>query len=90
MSSTGEPDGRVSDVVATWAIAADAATADGLATALFVSEPECLRSSLSAGYACWRTAGSSGRTTSTESSFSELANATPSLIRSWDTERRQR
>ncbi|MEX5635637.1 FAD:protein FMN transferase [Parafrankia sp. FMc2] len=41
-------DGRtrrpVSEVVATWAIAADAATADGLATALFVSEPDCLRS----------------------------------------------
>jgi len=41
-------DGRtrrpVSDVVATWAVAADAATADGLATALFVSEPDCLRS----------------------------------------------
>ena len=33
---TGRP---VSDVVATWAIAADAATADGLATALFVAEP---------------------------------------------------
>lgn len=36
-------DGRngtpVSDVVATWTIAADAATADGLATALFVAEP---------------------------------------------------
>ncbi|WP_328469025.1 FAD:protein FMN transferase [Actinoplanes sp. NBC_00393] len=41
-------DGRtrrpVSDVVATWALAADAATADGLATALFVSAPDCLRS----------------------------------------------
>jgi thiamine biosynthesis lipoprotein len=41
-------DGRtrrpVTDVVATWVIAADAATADGLATALFVSEPERLRS----------------------------------------------
>lgn len=34
----------VSDVVATWCIAADAATADGLATALFVSDPERLRS----------------------------------------------
>ncbi|MEU2612594.1 FAD:protein FMN transferase [Micromonospora sp. NPDC007271] len=33
----------VSDVVATWAIAADAATADGLATALFVIEPASLR-----------------------------------------------
>lgn len=33
---TGRP---VSDVVATWAIAADAATADGLATALFVADP---------------------------------------------------
>ncbi|MFF2653107.1 FAD:protein FMN transferase [Streptomyces sp. NPDC058045] len=33
---TGKP---VSDVVATWTIAADAATADGLATALFVAEP---------------------------------------------------
>lgn len=36
-------DGRtrrpVSNVVATWAIAADAATADGLATALFVTDP---------------------------------------------------
>jgi thiamine biosynthesis lipoprotein len=41
-------DGRtrlpVTAVVATWVIAADAATADGLATALFVSEPERLRS----------------------------------------------
>ncbi len=41
-------DGRtrrpVTDVVATWAIAADAATADGLATALFVSDPARLRS----------------------------------------------
>lgn len=36
---TGRP---VSHVVATWAIAADAATADGLATALFVTEPEQL------------------------------------------------
>ncbi|HEY5853537.1 MAG TPA: FAD:protein FMN transferase [Aldersonia sp.] len=39
-------DGRtrspVSEVVATWAMAADAATADGLATALFVTAPECL------------------------------------------------
>lgn len=39
-------DGRtrqpVSNVVATWAITADAATADGLATALFVTEPERL------------------------------------------------
>lgn len=33
---TGRP---VADVVATWAMAADAATADGLATALFVAEP---------------------------------------------------
>ncbi|WP_129658340.1 FAD:protein FMN transferase [Rothia halotolerans] len=33
---TGSP---VPDVVATWAIAADAATADGLATALFLAEP---------------------------------------------------
>jgi thiamine biosynthesis lipoprotein len=33
---TGTP---VSDVVATWTIASDAATADGLATALFVAEP---------------------------------------------------
>lgn len=32
----------VSDVIATWVIADDAATADGLATALFVSEPEAL------------------------------------------------
>ena len=41
-------DGRTrrpaSDVIATWTIASDAATADGLATALFVSEPDCLRS----------------------------------------------
>ncbi|PBC39676.1 hypothetical protein CJ179_35605 [Rhodococcus sp. ACS1] len=40
-------DGRtrpVADVVATWVLAADAATADGLATALFVSEPASLRS----------------------------------------------
>lgn len=41
-------DGRtrrpVADVIATWTIASDAATADGLATALFVSEPDCLRS----------------------------------------------
>lgn len=40
-------DGRtrrpVSDVIATWAIADDAAIADGLATALFVTDPECLR-----------------------------------------------
>lgn len=36
---TGRP---VSDVVATWVMAADAATADGLATALFVAEPERL------------------------------------------------
>ncbi len=40
-------DGRtrhpVTAVVATWVIASDAATADGLATALFVSEPERLR-----------------------------------------------
>ncbi|TWH16077.1 thiamine biosynthesis lipoprotein [Rhodococcus rhodochrous J45] len=36
---TGRP---VTDVVATWTIAADAATADGLATALFVSEPAAL------------------------------------------------
>jgi len=39
-------DGRtrrpVSEVVATWAIAADAATADGLATALFVTDPDRL------------------------------------------------
>lgn len=39
-------DGRtrrpVSDVVATWTVADDAATADGLATALFVTEPGCL------------------------------------------------
>lgn len=39
-------DGRtrqpVSEVVATWAIAADAATADGLATALFVTDPTAL------------------------------------------------
>lgn len=34
---TGMP---VTEVVATWAVAADAATADGLATALFVAEPE--------------------------------------------------
>lgn len=33
---TGRP---VTDVVATWTMAADAATADGLATALFVAEP---------------------------------------------------
>jgi thiamine biosynthesis lipoprotein len=38
---TGRP---VRDVVATWAIAADAATADGLATALFVADPPALRS----------------------------------------------
>lgn len=41
-------DGRtrrpVADVLATWVIAADAGTADGVATALFVSEPERLRS----------------------------------------------
>ncbi|MBH5143795.1 FAD:protein FMN transferase [Rhodococcus erythropolis] len=41
-------DGRtrqpVTDVIATWVMAADAATADGLATALFVSAPESLRS----------------------------------------------
>ncbi len=36
---TGKP---VSDVVATWTVAADAATADGLATALFVAEPRRL------------------------------------------------
>lgn len=36
---TGKP---VSEVIATWAIAADARTADGLATALFVSGPEQL------------------------------------------------
>lgn len=36
---TGQP---VSDVVATWTIAAEAATADGLATALFVAEPAAL------------------------------------------------
>ena len=36
---TGRP---VSGVVATWAITGDAATADALATALFVAEPECL------------------------------------------------
>lgn len=36
---TGLP---VSDVVATWTIASDAATADGLATALFVVEPAAL------------------------------------------------
>lgn len=36
---TGQP---VSDVVATWALASDAATADGLATALFVSDPASL------------------------------------------------
>lgn len=39
-------DGRtrrpVSDVIATWAIADDAATADGLATALFVTDPDRL------------------------------------------------
>jgi len=41
-------DGRtrrpVSDVVATWAMSADAATSDGLATALFLSDPASLRS----------------------------------------------
>ncbi|MYW96160.1 FAD:protein FMN transferase [Amycolatopsis rubida] len=37
---TGRP---VDDVVATWVLAADAATADGLATALFVSDPARLR-----------------------------------------------
>lgn len=36
---TGRP---VADVVATWVVAADAATADGLATALFVADPEAL------------------------------------------------
>jgi thiamine biosynthesis lipoprotein len=36
---TGAP---VTEVVATWAIAADAATADGLATALFVADPHAL------------------------------------------------
>lgn len=36
---TGRP---VADVVATWAIAEDAATADGLATALFVTDPAAL------------------------------------------------
>jgi thiamine biosynthesis lipoprotein len=39
-------DGRsgrpIADVVATWVVAADAATADGLATALFLSEPAAL------------------------------------------------
>ncbi|MFE5703498.1 FAD:protein FMN transferase [Rhodococcus koreensis] len=34
----------VTEVVATWVVAADAATADGLATALFVSEPVTMRS----------------------------------------------
>lgn len=38
---TGRP---VSDVVATWVITTDAATADGLATALFVTEPDQLAS----------------------------------------------
>lgn len=33
---TGQP---MSDIVATWAIAADAATADGLSTALFLADP---------------------------------------------------
>lgn len=37
---TGRP---VSDVVATWTIAQDAATSDGLATALFVTDPSRLR-----------------------------------------------
>lgn len=36
---TGRP---VSDVVATWVLASDAVTADGLATALFVSDPDDL------------------------------------------------
>lgn len=36
---TGRP---VTDVVATWTIAPDAATADGLATALFLTDPESL------------------------------------------------
>ena len=34
----------MAEVVATWSIAADAATADGLATALFVSDPAQLGS----------------------------------------------
>lgn len=38
---TGRP---VSDVVATWVVAADAATADAVATALFVADPEALSS----------------------------------------------
>ncbi len=38
---TGKP---VTDVVATWTRAADAATADGLATALFVADPDALSS----------------------------------------------
>jgi thiamine biosynthesis lipoprotein len=39
---TGEP---VSGVLATWVLAADAATADGLATALFTTDPRRLRQS---------------------------------------------
>ncbi|AWB85846.1 FAD:protein FMN transferase [Mycetocola zhujimingii] len=43
---TGEP---VREVVATWATADDAATADGAATALFFTGPVALRASLGAG-----------------------------------------
>ena len=65
---TGRP---VSDVVATWVIAADAATADGLATALFVSEPRLCRPWSSRGCGWSPTAAFSGRTTSTASSSSD-------------------
>lgn len=44
---TGNP---VHDVVATWVVAEDAATADGLATALFVTAPEKLAETFSFAY----------------------------------------
>ena len=44
---TGEP---VRDVVATWAVADDAATADGLATALFFASPAALAQTFSFSY----------------------------------------
>jgi FAD:protein FMN transferase len=44
---TGNP---VDDVVATWVVAEDAATADGLATALFITAPEKLAETFSFAY----------------------------------------
>ena len=44
---TGIP---VRDVVATWVLAADAASADGLATALFVTDPDRLLAEFSFQY----------------------------------------